>query len=72
VADGPSGRGARYWVLAVLGAVVGTAVVVVLYDRGVLPITGPFVLLALMPLLWPLFERGQRAKAEREARRRGR
>jgi hypothetical protein len=64
------GRGARYWVLAVLCAVVGTALVVVLYDRGVLPIAGPFVLLALMPLLWPLFERGQRVKAEREARKR--
>lgn len=66
-----AGRGVGYWVLAVLCAVVGTALVFVLYDRGVLPIAGPFVLVALMPLLWPLFERGQRVKAEREARKRG-
>lgn len=63
-------RGAAYWVGAVVVAVAGTALVVWLYDRGTLPLAGPFVLLALVPLLWPLHERGQRKRAEREARRR--
>ena len=62
-------QGARSWLLAVLVAVVGTVVVVVLYDRGVLPIAGPFVLLALLPLLLPLQRRGRRRRAERRARR---
>ncbi|QBR92689.1 hypothetical protein [Nocardioides euryhalodurans] len=60
-------RGARTWLPAVLVAVVGTVVVVVLYDRGVLPIAGPFVLLALLPLLIPLQRRGQRRLTERRA-----
>ena len=64
----PGTRGAGYWVVAVLVAVVGTALVVWLYDRGTLPLAGPFVLAALLPLLWPLFERGQRKQAERRAR----
>jgi len=62
------GRGAGYWLFAILFAVGGTALVVWLYDRGTLGLAGPFVLLALLPLLWPLVERGQRKKAEREAR----
>lgn len=63
-----SPRGAAYWVFAVTIGIVGTALVVWLYDRGSLPMAGPFVLLTLLPLLWPLFERGQRKKAERRAR----
>jgi hypothetical protein len=60
------------WLPAGLVSVVGVAVVVVLYAGDVLPIAGPFVLFALLPLLIPLQERGQRARAEREARREAR
>lgn len=59
----------RYLLLSLLFAVIGIGLVVALYDRGVLPIAGPFVVLALAPLLLPLRRRGQRARARRLASR---
>lgn len=67
----PTRRGWAQWLGAVLLSAAGLALVVVLYDRGVLPLAGPFALVALLPLLWPLMERGQRAREAREARRAG-
>jgi len=44
-------RNGRVLLVAAVLAVVGVAAVVVLYDRGWLPIAGPFVALAVAPLL---------------------
>ena len=57
----------RYTLLAVLFAVVGTGLVVALYDYGFLPIAGPFVLIFLLPLLLPLQRSGLRRRAGRLA-----
>ena len=57
----------RYTLLAVLFAVVGIGLVVALYDKGILPIAGPFVLLFLLPLLIPLRNRGLRNRSRRLA-----
>jgi hypothetical protein len=61
----------RYTVLAVLFAVVGIGLVTVLYDKGFLPIAGPFVLIFLLPLLLPLRRRGLRGRVGRLGRRLG-
>lgn len=58
----------RYTVLAVLFAVVGIGLVTVLYDKGFLPIAGPFVVLFLLPLLLPLRRRGLRSRVRRLGR----
>jgi hypothetical protein len=41
----------RGTLLAVLVVVIGIGVVVALYDRGWLPLTGPFVAALLVPLI---------------------
>lgn len=41
----------RYSVLLVALAVGGIAVIVALYDRGILPIAGPFVAMLVVPLI---------------------
>lgn len=61
----PWPRPVRYALLAVLFAVVGVGLVVAFYDKGFLPIAGPFVVLALLPLLIPLRSRGLRNRARR-------
>ena len=58
----------RYTLLAGLFAVVGIGLVVALYDKGFLPIAGPFVVLLLTPLLIPLRRRGLRNRARRRER----
>jgi hypothetical protein len=55
----------RYTLLAVLFAVIGIGVVVALYDKGFLPIAGPFVVLFLLPILIPLRRRGLRNRTHR-------
>src|SRR4051794_38663915 len=57
----------RYLLLAVLFAVVGIGLVTALYDKGILPIAGPFVVIFLLPLLIPLRNRGLRSRARRLA-----
>lgn len=55
----------RYTLLAGLFAVIGIGLVVALYDKGVLPIAGPFVVLFLLPILVPLRNRGLRNRTRR-------
>ena len=50
----------RYTLLAVSSLSWASALVVALYDKGLLPIAGPFVVLFLLPLLVPLRNRGLR------------
>jgi hypothetical protein len=59
----------RYTLLAVLFAVVGIGLVTALYDKGFLPIAGPFVVLFLLPILLPLRRRGLRRRIARLAAR---
>lgn len=59
----------RYTLLAVLFGVVGIGLVVALYDKGILPIAGPFVVLFLLPVLLPLRRRGLRNRCRRLATR---
>lgn len=44
----------RYTLLTVLFAVIGVGLVVAAYDRGILPIAGPFAAMALAPLIGAL------------------
>jgi hypothetical protein len=53
----------RYSLLTVFFAVVGIGLVVALYDKGLLPIAGPFVVIFLLPLLVPLRRRGLRYRS---------
>ena len=55
----------RYTLSAGLFAVVGIGLVVALYDKGLLPIAGPFVVLFLLPILVPLRNRGLRNRTRR-------
>src|SRR4051795_546289 len=57
----------RYLVLAVLFAVAGIGLVTALYEKGILPIAGPFVVIFLLPLLIPLRARGLRNRPRRLA-----
>lgn len=46
----PLPKPVRYTLLILLGAVVGTGLVLLLYSRGILPFVGPFVAMFLGPL----------------------
>jgi hypothetical protein len=63
----PWPRPVRYTLLALLFAVIGIGLVTVLYDKGILPIAGPFALIFLLPVLLPLQRRGIRKRRERLA-----
>jgi hypothetical protein len=52
---------------AVLVAIIGVGLVITLYDGGILPIAGPFVVLALAPLLLPVHMHGLQRRAHRLA-----
>lgn len=58
----------RYLVLGGLVAIIGTGLVVLVYERGLLPIAGPFVALFVTPFivglgLWLYARRSERAGA---------
>lgn len=66
VGQGPTGRfrPVRCLVLALLVAALGVGLAVALDDRGSLPIAGPLVVLALLPLLLLLLLNRRRARRD--------